>query len=53
MIALGMPTKGKVDNLQDKDYHVQGHMCIGHLHGLLVACDVFEKAREMMHLSDS
>jgi hypothetical protein len=46
VIALGMPTERKVDSLQDEDYHVQGHVCIGRLRGLLVTWGVRGKGGE-------
>jgi len=53
MIALGMPAERKIDRLQDEDYHVQGHVGIGRLLGLLVTWGVFGKGGKRVCASDS
>lgn len=51
MISLGMPAVRKVDRLQDEDYHVQGHVGVGRLLGLLVTWGVFSNGRERVGVS--
>lgn len=36
-VVVALSTEGEVDRLQDEDYHVEGHVRIGHFLGLLLS----------------